>query len=166
MFPWPLTLAVDLTLPRPWLLLVTAHTPLPRKAALTPVSKAYIADASPAAVCTHTSQRSQYSAIIEQYLNGVTGNYSWYPWQGVDLLFGGGAENFLPSASNGNVSQFDRWAEHDYQVGYTNTELEAFDNAQRALGIFTQGNISTWLDQHVFTDTLDFAVQPLGQQGA
>jgi len=71
------------------------------------VSKAYIADATPAAVCTHTvslasypssrtrakwhlsqSQRSQYTAIIEQYLNGVSGNYSWFPWQGVDLLFG------------------------------------------------------------------------------
>ena len=140
--------------------------PFLRTVALTPVSKAYIADASPAAVCTHTSQRSQYSSIIEQYLNGVTGNYSWYPWQGVDLLFGGGAENFLPSASNGNVSQFDRWAEYGYQVGHTNAELEAFDNAQRALGIFTQGNISTWLDQHVFTDTLDFAVQPLGEKGA
>ena len=32
------------------------------------VSKAYLADATPAAVCTHTSQRSQYYAIVEQYL--------------------------------------------------------------------------------------------------
>lgn len=130
------------------------------------VSKAYIADATPAAVCAHTSQRSQYTAIIEQYLQGVTGNYSWYPWQGVDLLFGGGAENFLPGPGNGNVSQFDRWGSSGYQVGHTNTELQAFDNAQRALGIFTQGNISTWLDQHVYTDTLSFAVQALGEQGA
>ncbi|KAK1923210.1 alkaline phosphatase [Papiliotrema laurentii] len=130
------------------------------------VSKAYIADATPAAVCAHTSQRSQYGTIIEQFLNGVGANYSWTNWEGVDLLFGGGAENFLPSAANGNVSQFDRWAEHGYQVGHTNTELQAFDNAQRALGIFTQGNISTWLDQNVFTDTLKFAVQPLGEQGA
>ena len=41
------------------------------------VSKAYIADATPAAVCTHTSQRSQYSAIIEQFLNGVGSNYRY-----------------------------------------------------------------------------------------
>ncbi|WWC72706.1 uncharacterized protein I206_106670 [Kwoniella pini CBS 10737] len=130
------------------------------------VSKAYIADATPAAVCTHTSQRSQYNTIIEQYLNGVSGNYSWYPWQGVDLLFGGGAENFLPSNANGNVSQFERWSSYGYQVGYTKTELEAFDNSQRALAIFTQGNISTWLDQNVYTDALDLAVTPQGKRGA
>jgi alkaline phosphatase len=130
------------------------------------VSKAYIADATPAAVCTHTSQRSQYTAIIEQYLNGVTGNFTWFPWQGVDLLFGGGAENFLAGPGNGNVSQFERWASHGYQVGYNNTQLQAFDNAERALGLFTRGNISTWLDQHVYKDTLDFAVTPQGARGA
>ncbi len=91
---------------------------------------------------------------------------SWTDWKGVDLLFGGGAENFLPSAANGNVSQFDRWAESGYQVGYTNTDLQAFDNAERALGIFTQGNISTWLDQNVFTKALDLAIKPLGGRGA
>ncbi|ODO10012.1 hypothetical protein I350_02237 [Cryptococcus amylolentus CBS 6273] len=130
------------------------------------VSKAYIADATPAAVVTHTSQRSQYTSIVEQYLNGVSGNYSWYPWEGVDLLFGGGGENFLPSPGNGNVSQFERWASHGYQVGYNKTALEAFDNAQRALAIFTQGNISTWLDQNVYTDLLDLAVTPQGERGA
>ncbi|WWC92424.1 uncharacterized protein L201_007381 [Kwoniella dendrophila CBS 6074] len=130
------------------------------------VSKAYIADATPAAVCTHTSQRSQYTTVIEQYLKGVAGNYSWFPWQGVDLLFGGGGENFLPGPGNGNVSQFDRWASEGYQVGYTKTELEAFDNAQRALAIFTQGNVSTWLDQNIYTDLLDLAVTPQGKRGA
>lgn len=114
----------------------------------------------------HTSQRSQYTTIIEQFLNGVAGNFSWYPWQGVDVLFGGGAEDFLPVPANGNVSQFERWSTYGYQVGFNNTELQAFDNSERALGIFTQGNISTWLDQNVYTDALKFAVQPLGEQGA
>jgi alkaline phosphatase len=36
------------------------------------VSKAYIADATPAAVCAHTAQRAQYTSIIEQYLNGIS----------------------------------------------------------------------------------------------
>lgn len=130
------------------------------------VSKAYIADATPAGVCTHTSQRSQYNAIVEQYLNGVSGNYSWFPWQGVDVLFGGGAESFLPSPANGNVSQFERWATYGYQVGYNNTQLQAFDNSQRALGLFTQGNISTWLDQNIYKNTLDFAIKPRGGAGA
>jgi hypothetical protein len=47
-----------------------------------------------------------------------------------------------------------------------NTQLQAFDNSQRALGIFTQGNISTWLDQNVYTDALDLAIKPLGDRGA
>ena len=130
------------------------------------VSKAYIADATPAAVCAHTSQRSQYTAIIEQYLNGITTNQSWNPWEGVDVLFGGGAENFLPGPGNGNVSQFERWGQNGYQVGFNKTQLNAFDNEQRALGIFTQGNISTWLDQHVYPKTLDLAIKPLGGRGA
>jgi alkaline phosphatase len=37
------------------------------------VSKAYIADATPAAVCAHTAQRAQYVSIIEQYLTGISG---------------------------------------------------------------------------------------------
>jgi alkaline phosphatase len=113
-----------------------------------------------------TSQRGQYDSIIEQYLVGVTGNYSWYPWQGVDLLFGGGAENFIPNAANGNKSQFERWANVGYQVGYTKTELNAFNNDDRALAIFTRGNISTWLDQNIYRNTLDFAIQPDGTVGA
>ncbi|WVQ86106.1 hypothetical protein IAT38_008274 [Cryptococcus sp. DSM 104549] len=129
------------------------------------VSKAYIADATPAAVVTHTSQRSQYTAIIEQYLSGVTGNYSWFPWEGVDLLFGGGGENFLPGPGNGNVSQFERWGDAGYQVGYTKTELEAFDNAKRALAIFCQSSMATWLDNNVYRDALDFAVDPQGNKG-
>lgn len=82
------------------------------------------------------------------------------------LIEGGGAESFKAGPGNGNVSQFERWADYGYQVGYTNTELQAFDNAQRALGLFTQGNISTWLDQKVYKDTLDFAIQARGEVGA
>lgn len=130
------------------------------------VSKAYIADATPASICTHTSQRGQYTAIIEQYLNGVTANSTWYPWGGVDLLFGGGAEDFLAGPGNGNVSQFERWQESGYNYASTLTELEALDDSTRALGLFTRGNISTWLDQNVYTDALDFAITPDGQEGA
>jgi alkaline phosphatase len=79
---------------------------------------------------------------------------------------GGGAENFLAGPTNGNVSQFERWASFGYQVGYNNTQLQAFDNAQRALGLFTQGNISTWLDQNVYTNALDLAIRPRGGRGA
>ncbi|KLT39305.1 alkaline phosphatase-like protein [Cutaneotrichosporon oleaginosum] len=130
------------------------------------VSSAFIADATPAAICAHTSQRSQYHTVIEQYLSGVTMNHSWTPWGGVDVLFGGGAESFIASAANGNVDQFDRWGQHGYQVGFNKTQLEAFSNDQRALAIFTRGNVSTWLDRHIYTDALKYAVQPDGTQGA
>lgn len=43
---------------------------------------------SPTGLADNQSQRSQYTTIIEQYLNGVSGNFSWFPWEGVDLLFG------------------------------------------------------------------------------
>lgn len=113
-----------------------------------------------------TSQRSQYNAIIEQYLIGVSGNYSWYPWGGLDVLFGGGAENWIASPANGNVSQFDRWAKEGYQVGHNNTQLKDFNNQDRALAIFTRGNLSTWLDKHVYPETLDFAIEADGTVGA
>lgn len=129
------------------------------------VSKAYIADATPAAVCAHTSQRSAYATVIEQYLTGAT-NHSWYPWGGIDVLFGGGAENFIASPENGNVDQFARWAKEGYQVGYNKTQLNSFNNEDRALAIFTRGNISTWLDQNIYTDALVHAIQPDGTQGA
>lgn len=57
------------------------------------VSTAYIADATPACLTAHTRDRSQYGAVIDSYLNGIT-NYTWTNWTGVDVLFGGGAENF------------------------------------------------------------------------
>ncbi|CDZ97713.1 alkaline phosphatase [Phaffia rhodozyma] len=120
------------------------------------VSTAYIADATPAAVVAHTSQRSQYDAIIEQFLTGVSSNYSseWTKWDGVDVLFGGGAENFLPGAANKNISQFDRWADAGYQVVHDKTGITALDNAKRALGIVCQSSMATWLDRNVYKDNL------------
>lgn len=48
------------------------------------VSTAYLADATPAAVVAHTSQRSQYDLIIDQFLDGVSG-YPWTRWDGPDV---------------------------------------------------------------------------------
>lgn len=125
------------------------------------VSKAYIADATPAAVCTHTSQRSQYYAIIEQYLNGVAANYSWTHWDGPDVLFGGGAENWTPNPQNGNTTTWTKWQDRGYSFVTNNTALQQIDTSKRALGLFTQGNISTWLDQKVYTDALKLAADPI-----
>jgi alkaline phosphatase len=69
------------------------------------VSTAYLADATPAALTAHTRDRSQYPHVIDSFLHGNT-NYTWTNWTGPDVLFGGGAENFYPSALGGYVMKF------------------------------------------------------------
>lgn len=63
------------------------------------VSTAFIADATPAALVAHTRARSEYGAIIDTYLNGLA-NYTWSNTP-VDVIFGGGAENFYNSSLGG-----------------------------------------------------------------
>ena len=60
------------------------------------------------------ASRSQYYAIIEQYLNGVSANYSWTHWDGPDVLFGGGAENWTPNPQNGNTTTWTKWQDRGY----------------------------------------------------
>ncbi|GAA5820485.1 hypothetical protein JCM10212_003813, partial [Sporobolomyces blumeae] len=117
------------------------------------VSTAYLADASPAATVTHTSHRNAYDYIIDQYLDGNNG--SWFPWDGLDVLFGGGGSDFLPKASNGNVSKIDRWQERGYEFVTTNTSLHEIGNDGRALGLFSASTMPTWLDRHVFKQNLE-----------
>ena len=58
------------------------------------VSKAYIADATPAAMCAHTRDRGQYASIVYEYLNGASGLNATIPWNAtcgeIDVIFGGG----------------------------------------------------------------------------
>lgn len=64
------------------------------------VTTAYLADATPSAFTAHTAARSEYPQIIDTFLNGAEANGSWVQWDGPDVLFGGGAENFLPTLSS------------------------------------------------------------------
>jgi len=56
------------------------------------VSTAYIADATPAALCAHTRDRSQSAAIVQEYLLGaasVNGTFDWpTSCDGPDVVFG------------------------------------------------------------------------------
>ncbi|GAA5900401.1 alkaline phosphatase [Sporobolomyces salmoneus] len=119
------------------------------------VSTAYIADATPAAVCAHTSKRGEYSYIIEQYLNGASQNHSWTQWDGPDVLFGGGGSDFLPKTSNGNVSQIKRWQDRGYEFVTDNTTLHNIGNDERALGLFSASTMPTWLDRTVYKENLN-----------
>ncbi|ORY59419.1 alkaline-phosphatase-like protein [Leucosporidium creatinivorum] len=119
------------------------------------VSLAAVSDATPAAVVAHTSQRSQSDAIVKQFLEGVTSNFSWTQWDGPDVLFGGGAADFLPRPSNNNESQIDRFAAKGYGVVHDNSSLWELPNTERALGLFSSSTMPTWLDRNVFTKNME-----------
>ncbi|KAM0756285.1 protein tyrosine phosphatase [Meredithblackwellia eburnea MCA 4105] len=131
------------------------------------VSTAYLADATPAAVVAHTSQRSQYDTIIEQFLNGVTANYSWTKWDGPDVLFGGGGSDFVPKPGNGNQSVVDRWVKRGYNFVANKTALNALQaDGKRALGLFSSSTMATWLDRNVYKANLASFPQWNGTKGA
>jgi len=117
--------------------------------------------ATPAAVVAHTPQRGAYDYIVDQFLDGgavafnsTPQNFSWTQWDGPDVLFGGGGKDFVPKTSNGNVSKIDRFVDRGYQFSTTNASLHELDNSKRALGLFSDSNLPTWLDRHVYTDNL------------
>ncbi|KAF2842746.1 putative extracellular phytase [Patellaria atrata CBS 101060] len=122
------------------------------------VSTAFIADATPAALTAHTRARSEYGAVIDSFLNGIT-NYSWTEWNGPDVLFGGGAENIFNSSLGGETymdkDYYAEFANKGYQVVQDATELAAASNDSKTLGIFSVSNMAKWLDRNVYTDNLE-----------
>lgn len=121
------------------------------------VSTAYIADATPAALTAHTRDRGEYGAVIDSFLHGIV-NYTWTPWQGPDVLFGGGAENFCSPERGGetymDLDYYSVFAEAGYDVVYNNTQLQAASDSDRILGIFSVSNMAKWLDRNVYTNNL------------
>lgn len=131
------------------------------------VSTAYIADATPAALTAHTRDRSQYPHVIDSFLHGNT-NYTWTNWTGPDVLFGGGAENFYPSALGGETYKdrdyYEEFANAGYQVIWNKTALDAASTSERALGIFTVSNMAKWLDRNVYKTNLNQSLSPSGDE--
>ncbi|RYN22485.1 hypothetical protein AA0113_g3559 [Alternaria arborescens] len=130
------------------------------------VSTAYIADATPAALVSHTRLRSQYGAIVDTYLNGVQ-NYTWTKVP-LDVIFGGGAEQFYPSELGGVTYQdknyYDEFAAQGYQIIQNRTALLSASNEDKALGIFTTSNMAKWLDRNVYRDNLNQSLSPTGDE--
>lgn len=83
------------------------------------VSTAFIADATPTTLTAHTRDRSQYGAVVDSFLNGIT-NYTWTNWTGPDVLFGGGAEQFYDPKLGGktylNKDYYTEFANKGYQI--------------------------------------------------
>jgi alkaline phosphatase len=115
------------------------------------VSTAFIADATPGALTAHTRNRGQYGQIVDSFLNGVTSNYTWVNWTGPDVLFGGGAEQFLPSSKSfQGKNYYEEFQKKGYNLIQNNTALQNASNSERTLGIFSVSNMAKWLDRNVY----------------
>ena len=118
------------------------------------VSTAFIADATPAALTAHTRDRAQYGKVVDSFLNGIT-NYTWTNWTGPDVLFGGGAEQFIPGSTSFQGKDYYReFANKGYNVVLNNTALQATDPSKKTLGIFSISNMAKWLDRNVYPENL------------
>ncbi|KAF5367547.1 hypothetical protein D9758_003660 [Tetrapyrgos nigripes] len=123
------------------------------------VSTAFIADATPAALCSHTRDRDQYPSIVYEYLFGASalnGSFTWPTGcEGPDVIFGGGAEQFIAGPGSPNGTDFYKvFQEKGYNVVYNNTELQATGNDEKTLGIFSISNMAKWLDRQVYPENL------------
>jgi alkaline phosphatase len=133
------------------------------------VSTAFLADATPAALTSHTRDRNQYGAVIDAYLNGIT-NYTWTNWTGPDVLFGGGAENFYNSTYGGvtlaNKDYYAEFKNKGYGIAHNLSDLKTLSNSTKALGVFSVSNMAKWLDRHVYPDNLkNQKNDPTGNKG-
>lgn len=119
-----------------------------------------IADATPAALCAHTADRGEYSTIVEEYLYGpeyINNTYTWPTSCSPDVIFGAGAEQFLPGddfGSPNNKDYYEEFRQNGFQVALDRDELLSLDHTQKALGMFATGNLPVWLDRNVYPETL------------
>jgi len=123
------------------------------------VSTAYIADATPAALCAHTRDRSQYATVVTEYLHSAEFVNSTFAWptgcQQPDVIFGGGAEQFIAGSGSPNGTDYYKaFQEKGYKVVQTKTQLLAAGNEDKTLGIFSISNLAKWIDRNVLTDNL------------
>lgn len=131
------------------------------------VSTAFIADATPGALTAHTRDRGQYGQVVDSFLNGNT-NYSWTTWTGPDVLFGGGAEQFIPGAESYlGKDYYAEFAKKGYKVVQNKTSLLKAGIDSKTLGIFSVSNMAKWLDRNVYTENLiGNKDSPDGKQGS
>lgn len=131
------------------------------------VSTAFIADATPAALTAHTRDRGRYGEVVDSFLRGIT-NYTWVNWTGPDVLFGGGAEQFIPSSKSFQGQDYYKlFADAGYNVVLNNTSLQTASNSSKTLGIFSVSNMAKWLDRNVYKSNLNVSkTAPQGGNGS
>lgn len=128
------------------------------------VSTAFIADATPGALTAHTRNRDLYGNVVDTFLNGIT-NYTWTEWDGPDVLFGGGAEQFYPNEDSFmGQDYYAKFADAGYAVVQNNSALATAANDTKTLGIFSVSNMAKWLDRNVYPDNV--AVEDTAPDGS
>lgn len=122
------------------------------------VSTAYLADATPGALTSHTRDRGEYGHVVDTFIHGIV-NYTWTQWDGPDVLFGGGAENFcdpkLKASSAFTYRDLDYYKvfqDAGYNLVQNLTQLKATEGKERTLGLFSVSNMAKWLDRNVYTN--------------
>lgn len=115
------------------------------------VSTAFLADATPAGLAAHTSDRGEYDHVIGAYYEGLT-DHEWTNWDGPDVLLGAGAEDFLESEETRDYYKL--FAEKGYNVAWNNTALNSAPTDEKLLGVFQKSNLATWLDRNVYQSNL------------
>lgn len=134
--------------------------PLPYSTRHSYLSLCSVTDATPAAVCAHTTDRYAYQGILQTILHGshsVNSTFEWPSFCSPDVLFGGGAEFFLPGEdfeSPNHEDYYQAFKDAGYQVVKDNSTLASVDVNQKALGIFSVDHMPVWLDRNVYTETL------------
>ncbi|KAJ7590445.1 alkaline-phosphatase-like protein [Mycena floridula] len=123
------------------------------------VSTAFIADATPAALCAHTRDRNQYPGVVTEYLYSSAKLNSTFAWptgcEQPDVIFGGGAEQFIAGPGSPNGTDFYKaFQAEGYNVVHDNTALASTSNKKKTLGIFSISNMAKWLDRHVYPENL------------
>ncbi|KAF9525771.1 alkaline-phosphatase-like protein [Crepidotus variabilis] len=109
------------------------------------VSTAFIADATPAALCTHTRERGQAQVVVQEYLNSAEYINSTIKWptgcKQPDVIFGGGAEYFIPGPNSPNGTDYYKaFQDKGYKVVYDKDQLAAASKNEKTLGIFSARN--------------------------
>lgn len=116
------------------------------------VTTTRVTHATPAATYAHVPHRDAEADIAAQLVPGGTG-YNAKLSEGVDVVFGGGRQFFLPKSSGGKRADArDLTAElktKGYAYAASKTEFDAIDptTASKAVGLFTSSHMSYDLDR-------------------
>ncbi len=131
------------------------------------VSTAFLADATPVALVAHSRDRNTYPPLVEAYADGLAKNYSSWPRVQPDVIFGGGAEQFIAGSGSPNKSDYyEHFAGLGYNVVYDKTHLATTGNDSQTLGVFTRSNMAKWVDRNIYPQNLhNQKNNPTGAEG-